>query len=446
MRINCQCTTEGVTFRATPEPGDPIPVQGVTLGRQEAFVRCPNGDGFGSPHPDLLALAALLVFRPWIGKTVDFPDLALSTEFIEAVKQGQRLTARGDVRAGSSPPRRKPDNGRPGLAFSGGVDSVAALEVLPAETALFFMSRVAPTEEFSAWVFSKDGPHRALDALRAEGRTVYSIETDLEFVRSPPGVPLDWSNGVPMVLMADRESLDAVTWGLILESAYRIGRADFQDWGERPGFTRWALLFASVGLDMFHPVAGLSEIITSKLVMSSPHGTMAQSCVRGPGGAECGECPKCFRKMLLSSALGDRGFDFSTMARFWRSKRVLRTVTVYPIKHQNVLAYSLLRHDFEDAGLLAIQRMILASHPSFDLYQRHYAPALELVPEKYRTGVAERIGAYAAPMSAREEIELRAWSMPNIDDDADILALHQDCVRILRRSHEASLAQAQAGA
>ena len=90
-------------------------------------------------------------------------------------------------------------NSRPGLAFSGGVDSTAALALMPATTAPIFMDRPIRSKS----LYDKDAVRHSCLEVERLGYDMHVIQCDLEYVRNPGGLPVDVANSVPAVLMAD---------------------------------------------------------------------------------------------------------------------------------------------------------------------------------------------------------------------------------------------------
>jgi hypothetical protein len=112
------------------------------------------------------------------------------------------------------------------LAFSGGVDSTAALSVMPKNTVSIFMDR--PLKGKS--LYNPQAAHLAVESLKEIGYVSESVQCDLEYVRHPVGFPTDLSNGVPALLLADYFNASSIAFGTVLESAYGIGHERYRDY------------------------------------------------------------------------------------------------------------------------------------------------------------------------------------------------------------------------
>lgn len=270
----------------------------------EVHLLLPEDCRIDDIHPDLLALSALLLVLPWIGQRLRLGK-GVSQRFAEVVEED--LGVHLHPVDSALPTQSTSDNGRPGLAFSGGIDSTAALSVMPSDTHSVFLEQSAFSQRQASRqknsLYKKDAALHACKELSGMGRSIDVVPCDLELIRDPVGFPVDLSNAVPLLCVADKRNLDSVGWGTIAESAYRIGAMGFTDYAERTTFNRWRRIFETVGLPIFNAVADVSEVGTSIIAQESPYGSLAQSCIRGQVGQPCGRCWKCFRKSLLDSAL-----------------------------------------------------------------------------------------------------------------------------------------------
>lgn len=425
--IPCQGS---VHFRFSREEHDKIAYGRARASRGEFEIWLPEEVDSATIHPDLLALVALLVVAPWTTRRIVLGgSLKPSERFASAVHKAFGLRVVGwDA---DTMPREAPTDGKPCLAYSAGVDSTAALALMPDDTELVFLNRVAPGRGPLNSNYRNDFAMHAIRTLQGRGRKVHVLDSDLEYTRRPVGFPVDWSNAAPAVLLADRLGLRSMAWGMVLESAYGIGGHGFIEWSERAVCRRWSRVFSAVSLPMSPVVAGLSEVCTTKLVMDSEYADIAQSCIRGTVGMPCRECPKCFRKGLLEAALGG-GWEDIDLARYFRSEEIRAIISDYPIKHENVFGYLLSRYSGSDPMLVSMQRRMRVGEIDYDLFERFYAPYLDAVP-----GVERRLTALALsgsgldPMTEAEVQRLRAWRVPEVSSSASLEAEQQNFLRLL---------------
>ncbi|WP_151526224.1 DUF6395 domain-containing protein [Serinicoccus kebangsaanensis] len=401
----------GVTLR--PGEGEPDSRK-VGLVRHTAsfFVEIPPGD----VHPDLLVLSAVLCARPWIRRrtpiTCSVPGSAL---LARALRGGPGL--RLDSVDPQLEPRARPASGSPGLCFSGGTDSVATLAVMPDRTRSYHLLRRAPAGERRATMLNTRAARQSCAVVRRHGRQVDVVTSDVEYLREVMGFPHDFTTAVPLLLHADRDQLDAVAWGAPLEATYRLQRGYYRDFADSPFVGEWGGVFAAVGLDVCVPVAGVSEVVTSRIVHAHALGEAAQSCVRGRRlGRPCGRCAKCARKTLLAGAVTGRWPTAEALERQWRGEEPRAHLLADPIKVEPVVAHTVHRYLAAggDSTLLRLVAEKTGPDP-LEWLERSYEPALELVPEGYRDEVAARLHRIAPPMTRAQEQTVRAYDVRALD-------------------------------
>jgi len=218
-------------------------------------------------HPDLLKLSEYLLVSPWENNFLDGYEFS----------------------------RQK--GGRIGLSFSTGKDSSAAKLLLPDDTVLGYNQRKSdlPT------MLNQSNAFATLERIRKEEpkRDLFSIKSNQEEYRTYHNLPVGYSTDlcvlIPCILMADYYSFGFLATGTILESAYMDKGKYFRDFGKINYTNLYYELFLKAGLELVFPVAGISEVLTYKIVGNSYLGKLSQSCIRGKLGEVCGKCPKCFR-------------------------------------------------------------------------------------------------------------------------------------------------------
>ena len=111
-----------------------------------------------------------------------------------------------------------------------------------------------------------------------------SLECDVEYIREPLGFATDLVPSIPILALAASHNIDAVAFGTVMESAYRIGHEKARDYANSSHFRFWGRMFQAAGLPLYLPVSGVSEVGTSKIVLSSDfHPTRARAYVEfGP--------------------------------------------------------------------------------------------------------------------------------------------------------------------
>jgi len=365
-----------------------------------------NGADASSIHPDLIALSSILMCHPFVGKELYFP-LPVSSRFEEAIG---RVVSRYKFISEVNTPvehRKVRDSFRPGLAFSGGVDSTAALSVLPADTAPIFMQRPLRGKT----LYNPDAALNSCKALRELGFDVRVIQCDVEYLRKPVGFPTDLSHAIPAILLSDELFLDSIAFGTVLESAFGIGHEVFREYGKGSHWRFYGGLFEAAGVQMSLPVAGISEVGTAIITNSDPLGELSQSCIRGTWGEPCGNCWKCCRKGLLGMALGINYIDVEQGREMFSSNEVMKKMSSVPISHENVIEYSIQRVGDHIHPIMPLLRERVDRGSDLEILENWYSPSIEFVPEKYRRKVREKILRYLRPMTEEQEEFLKEWTM-----------------------------------
>ncbi len=425
MHVATTYTESTVTLALRPEPGDRDAAGGVRLARHQARFRLPDRIRPADVHPDVEALVAILVASPFSsGLRV---TRGVSQAFAGCVANVLGVTV-GPVDPALTA-RPTPVDGVVGLAFSAGADSTAALAVLPETTFLSFMRRIDAPDAVHRSRYSDEAALHACRELERQGRRVTVVESDVEHVRLPVGFTTDWVNGAGLLLLADIEHLNGAAWGLIAESAYDVGHEVYADWGNKG--KSWGSLFAAVGVPMCQAVAGVSEVGTADIVRRSPYAAISQSCIRGRVGEPCGRCWKCFRKLLLDAAQTGIWPDGAVVDTMLSDARVRHRLEAYPIKHENVIAWTMARYTGDHPVLRRLATRTEAAAADLDWLTRWYGPSADLLPAGCRDDVRLRLDTWLQRMSPEDEARLRAWDLHPILADPAVQAAQVELVAAL---------------
>ena len=328
----------------------------------------PDDFSFELTHPDLFKLAEFVLLSPFENKILQ-----------------------GWV------PSRQPGI-RPGLAFSTGCDSTAAMELLPEQTVLMYHKR----DGFDSKL-DHSNALRFIDYLENEiHRPVCVINSNHELLRTingkQAGFVTDYACAVHVILLADYYCLDSISTGMPLENSYLWHGQGFREFSDTWFWKKHAPLFASVGLEILQPVMGCSEIINQSIVDKSGFGEYAQSCLRSNAGETCGKCWKCFRKNSIRGRKITISKEIDTFLK--QPKLKMAASTIYSIKKMKEIDRTLYNHLLEEYSTL--NKLILEDVDFLDSY---YGPALELIPEKYQYYVKTRLDYFGVDVGPSKSIE-----------------------------------------
>jgi hypothetical protein len=400
-----------LTFRFRPQADDRRELYDEqakaagTIARDSCRYVMPADWSIARTHPDLLACVAIALAGPVTDTRLELP-LPVSQRFHSAAKEcwGLNVSPVDPDR----PARETPAHGRPALSFSGGIDSTAALLLLPDNAVSVFLQRIDPPGS-RANQYRVEAALHACGAVRNTGRELHIIPTDMEYLRAPVGFIDDWTVATPLVLLADYCGLNSLTLGTILESSYLAGGTHFVDYRQRLRWRRHAATTAAVGLPWHQVTAGLSEVATSRLVMSSALSSAVQSCVRGGIGAPCENCWKCFRKRLLDLALMGETPSDALLDRYFQIREARLRLAERPIKHEDVMLYILKQYRGAHAEMVQLRKRLRPDDVPLAWIARWFTPARAVLADLRRQGAERRLAEAYEPMTERDIADVYAW-------------------------------------
>ena len=412
MKVSVESRESTLSFYFEPHPGDRIEMgkpdgsMRYRLARPDCRFFLPTVFELEDCHPDLIAAVALAVCSSLGIKSLVL-DKAVSRLFADTVGRFYRFGIK-PVDDKLEPRKPRPAS-RPGLCFSGGVDSSAALLLGPDDCVPVFLERSSPPDSMFMGIYDKDAPLRACRVLKKAGWPVQAVKTDIEFLRSPVGFFNDLVMATPLILLADHLNLDSIAYGLILESAYLAKGFRYRDYAQSGHFKRYNGIAAAAGLPFNLPTAGLSELVTTRLVLESPLQHTAQSCVRGPFGRPCMMCWKCFRKNLLEASVTGEGIPKQELRRYFGMPDVAAELAKAPIKHENVIAYIAGNYRGQSEQMRELAGRLGVEELDLDWTTRWLPCSREVLAERYHKQIEEKITRLVEPMNERDIANIESW-------------------------------------
>jgi len=282
-------------------------------------------------------------------------------------------------------PTRRPGN-YSGLSFSGGVDSTAAMSLMPDSSVLFYMER-----NFESMIDHTNAT-RFITHLKQSGRKVVISKSNHEKIRTyydkNYGFSTDYACMAHMILLADHYDLDSAATGMPLENSYFFHGSKVRQF-EKSGFwKRYAPMFNFLGLPLYQPVAGCSEVLTNKIVNDSGFKEYAKSCIRSKiPGKSCDKCWKCFRKNIFNN----QSWDMSPEISKFLQKRPLKQgiATLYALQLISKRNQSI-PSEAKDLSELMDENL--------EFLTRYWPPSIELLPAKYQKYTQNRLEEFASQM------------------------------------------------
>ena len=316
------------------------------------FWDMPEDFSLSSTHSNLLKLTAEILLHPWLKST--------KAPFVET-----RLT--GSL---------------PALAFSAGTDSTAAALVMPEKTILGYHRR-----NFES-ILDHRNADRLLEHMKTERqKKVVDISSNHELIRTHHykqiGFSSDFACATHLILLADYYDIGALAFGMPLDNTWLVKGRKYRNFIETTYFKYWKERFLSAGIELFLPIAGISEAGAMKICQDSGILPFLNSCLRGDGVNGCGKCWKCFHK---NGPLG-RPFDI-------QAKEIQTFLKRKPLPTAIHALWSIqqLKIESEVPELSSLLESDLAWWTST------YPPAKEILPQRWREETWENIHRYLPPM------------------------------------------------
>jgi hypothetical protein len=423
MKAAVSSSSKSIIFRFFPNRDDEkLFSKTIHLSSRSCYFEMPTSIQLDNIHPDLLALSALLLSYPFIYNELEL-DFSVSGVFQEICLRDLDITLK-TPKAKISP--RIIENGVPALAFSGGVDSNAAFSLLPDDKVVYFIDRIQPYSQKT--IYNKFAAKAAFEDVKKINPKSYSISTDMEYLRSKVGFPLDPTNpdvplpvAIPALLMADTFNIDAVAFGIIMESVYMVGHEVYEDYLQSAHYNKWAPVFNHVNCNLFLPTGGITEVGTTLISDKSKTSSFIRSCMRGDESQPCGKCIKCFRKTLLRKAATRTAANSKNIIINLDSAEVATNLYGEIYQHENIYRYICNFLPSNNVVNLLKQRVQIESE-NCSWMEKWFPESIELVPGKYRLNFLSKLFAFIDPMNPTEISYVKSWNA-NILRNVDPLPL-----------------------
>lgn len=377
-------------------------------------------------HPDLVALAVILTVAPWVGRRL-WLDEPVSAALASATQDGFGFEL-GPV--DEDLPSRVQGK-HVGLLYSGGVDSVALSEFIPADSPLIHLRRVRhPRVPNRATHLRVDVSENFARLLDTPDRPLEVVATDVEFLCQPfPTYPTWVTLGIGAVILADYLNLGAVAAGFIFGARHLDEGRKFDPNGDNA--RAWYAVFEAAGIPLYCGMAGATEILTFQLVEHAGLEPITRSCQLGTLEAPCWNCIKCLRKELIASAFADEPLPVELVDRVSTNHRIVGPLLEPPPYYQqHIFEYVLARvPDIDATFLKATKDHLRPSRSGSDWVERYYPPALEQIPEPWVASFRQQLLDSVDLMTDEDRATVESWDAsqrpqpepdPETDEPADL--------------------------
>jgi hypothetical protein len=410
MRVDISFSSKVIGFRFYPDNNDEVLFSNeIHLSARGCFFELPFELRPESIHPDLLALSALILCYPFLKQSLEF-DFSVSKNFVALCKNNLGIDVFSHV--GNIKPREV-KNGIPALAYSGGVDSTAALALMPETKLVYFLDRIQPFGKKT--LYNKFAALSVFEEVVKTESLAYPIRTDMEYLRSKIGFPVDPLNvdvphpvAIPALLMADEFAVDAIAYGVIMESVYMVGHEKYEDYAVSKHFLKWSPFFDLVSCSLFMPTAGITEVGTTIIAAKNRFSPYIRSCMRGDEQKSCGKCIKCLRKTLLQKAVNRDAIDVAGLQINLDSAQVVSNIYDIIFQHENIYRY-IAKFLPENKFSKLLNSRIGINEEECIWMERWFQESVDLIPEKYRADYIVKVLGFLDPMTPLDISFVKAW-------------------------------------
>ena len=207
---------------------------------------------------------------------------------------------------------------------------------------------------------------------------------------------------IPLILSADL-NIKNICYGTIIGASCLSNGTKYYPQFNPKKLNRWIQFYSHIGLNMFSPIAGCSELITSKIIYKHNLINKVLFCEKNKG-YPCHKCTKCLRK-LLELVYHGYEFDFDTFHKpfiqKFLKKRPLYCSHIYieTIKNlKNIPEY--MKESIKDI-----------IHIETSLFHKIYSKSFIYFPEDIKLKLIIQLTKYATIMTEDEEKYIEKWNM-----------------------------------
>lgn len=271
-------------------------------------------------HNDLIALSIILLIYPFIGSRLKI-SCGVSKNFCFFFeKSGKKIEPIIDMHQ-----IEKNNDCFPSISFSGRTNSAASLLLMPKSSKIIFLDTVQGIIETPLYI--KDNMYFILDSLIADNYDVTCVKTDLEDLIKPNGFSFDLACCIPNILLSEYKNINNITFGHCQKSLKFInsdinqvctGQNIFFENHIHSDYTFkfWDDLFLTVNIKLNFLIYGMTEIMSSYLVLKSKYKSIINSCMKCNDFKSCNKCLKCFKRNIISHIIENEFIDYKNLERY----------------------------------------------------------------------------------------------------------------------------------
>jgi len=353
-------------------------------------------------HPDIIGALCLTAFYPFIkySATMPFPvsktfteglnmELLAQHDLIDGVYKAIKPIIITNIDANLEIYKSGTNTV---IAYGGGMDSTAIACLFPE----FILTHTSNINESQA---NKNVMKNFV--MRNLTNKSYIVDSNCTQLTTPGGFTT-FTNIflVPLLLTSDL-SIKNICYGEILESACLMnGKKYFPQFNPKSR-NKWIRFYNKIGLNIFSPTAGCSELITSKILDEFNLANKVLYCEQD-NGKPCHKCTKCLRKVLELNYHGNNlsyeKFNKDNITSFLKTR---------PLYFSNVFIETIKNNKLPEYIKSSINDL---QHINTQYFNKIYSKSFIYFPEDIKEMLIERLSKYADIMSEDENKYLESWN------------------------------------
>lgn len=351
---------------------------------------------FDNVHPDILGAVCLSIFYPFIGSEIEFP-YPVSQRLVDSInREIFTKTKKLKVRNVDKSIAKYSGDGSSVIAFGGGVDSSAIRGLFPE-------AHVVHEASINQGNKVHDKSNGVVNRL---GEAATLVTTNQRYISNPGGWHVWIGSAVTAALVSSMRGASYVLTGTNLGSSFLqngkkyFDRHNGRKWHGESG-NYWEQIFWDIGLPVFSPISGLSEILNLKASYAALNREDVVYCNKLDGG-NCGVCPKCFRRACVEDYLGYSKVDYGK----FNNPDVLSLLSKRPTYFGHLYA-AMLEDGWAPPEWIAEKLKHLPKGVTFPL--KYNPESLDFIPKELKGFVRNRVSNYFEEMSVSEVSDMKAW-------------------------------------
>ena len=210
---------------------------------------------------------------------------------------------------------------------------------------------------------------------------------------------------IPLILSSDLQ-ISNIMCGEVLESSCLSNGIKYFPQFDTNRRNRWMRFFQHIGLNIFSPIAGCSELITSKIVVKDNLHTNVLYC-ENDNGKQCLQCTKCLRKNL---EILYNGIDNIDVVNNFNKNKITEFLQKRPLYFSNVNIETIKSTNAPEYMKECISDII---NTETKVFTKIYSKSFVYFPENIRQKIINKLLEYSEIMNEEEEKYLEKWNLTN---------------------------------